>query len=186
MFCRLRLRASAWGRVTLTSPAQSLKSYPGGLSTLSRVVMAKCMRHGMFSTGRKDDTSEEIAEDCHATPQPRVLESSQRCWTNFLLRRWDLLRFVWRGRLRAIVKDVDFALGTTIDPEVSPASRRLQVLPPCRSTQLAVMLGTLPAGVLMCISLPDMHPAVQSFPWVEVSACHRATGGSHTIGRLTG
>ncbi len=44
------------------------------------------------------------------------------------LRRWDLMRFLWRGKLRAHVRDVDYALGTTVDPEVSAASRRLQVL----------------------------------------------------------
>jgi hypothetical protein len=44
------------------------------------------------------------------------------------MRRWDLMRFLWRGKLRAHIKDVDFALGTTIDPEVTAASRRLQVL----------------------------------------------------------
>lgn len=45
-----------------------------------------------------------------------------------LVLRWDLMRFLWRGKLRAQVEDVDFALGTTIDPEVSAASRRLQVI----------------------------------------------------------
>ena len=37
------------------------------------------------------------------------------------------MRFLWRGKLRAHIKDVDFALGTSIDPEVTAASRRLQV-----------------------------------------------------------
>ena len=38
------------------------------------------------------------------------------------------MRFLWRGKLRAHIKDVDFALGTAIDPEVTAVSRRLQVL----------------------------------------------------------
>jgi hypothetical protein len=37
------------------------------------------------------------------------------------------MRFVWRGKLRAHVTDVDFALGSTIDPQICDASRRLQV-----------------------------------------------------------
>lgn len=49
--------------------------------------------------------------------------------------RWDLMRFVWRGKVRARVEDVDFALGTTIDPEITAASRRLQVSSAARQPQ---------------------------------------------------
>lgn len=47
------------------------------------------------------------------------------------------MRFVWRGKLRAHVEDVDFALGTTIDPEVNAASRRLQASVFCMSVRQA-------------------------------------------------
>lgn len=45
------------------------------------------------------------------------------------------MRFVWRGKLRARAEDVDFALGTTTDPDINVASRRLQV-----TTQISATL----------------------------------------------
>ena len=62
------------------------------------------------------------------------------------MRRWDLMRFLWRGKLRAHVRDVDFSLGTAIDPEVTAASRRLQVL--LRVTQVKKRLSRVYLGQL--------------------------------------
>jgi hypothetical protein len=41
---------------------------------------------------------------------------------------WDEMRYAWRGRVHAVIQEIDFALGCSADPEMDEAARRLQAM----------------------------------------------------------
>ena len=48
------------------------------------------------------------------------------------LQPWNLLRFLWRGRLRLRATDLEVMLGVTADPDITAATPRLEVCIPNR------------------------------------------------------